>query len=126
MPSTLDNILTAIRAADIVPDGSVNYGFVNNIGVPRVAVSDYSHVLDYDTSGPVLKTATFTVTVYSQSQTTAESLAELVDAVLNNNLTLTALTIGCLQTGYRVGQFQGEPLDQYAAQMTYQLTENLS
>jgi hypothetical protein len=124
MASTLQNIITAIRAANIVPSTKVNYGFSDSTAPPYISVMDYEHTLTYDTSGAVLKDASYLVVVVDQSQDAAETLAASLDAVINNNRTLTANTIGSFQESYKVGQM-GEKLYQFGVEIKYSLQENV-
>ncbi len=123
MASTLQNIIRAIRAGGFVPANQVNYGMTDKLIPPYITVTDYSHTLEYDTSGPTIKNAAFTVTVFDKSQDDAENIAAQVDDLINNNQSLTPQTMGCLQTGYMVGQM-AEQLYQFGAEMKYELIED--
>ncbi len=123
--TTLQNIMRAIRAGGFVPTSQVNYGYTDNLIPPYITVTDYSHTLQYDTSGPVLRDAAFTVTVFDKSQDDAENVASQVDDLINNNLTLTPQTIGCFQEGYTVGQM-AEKLYQFGVEMKYTLQEDIN
>lgn len=124
MATTLQNIMSAIRGESFVPAAQVNYGYTDNLIPPYITLTEYSHTLEYDTSGPVLKDAVFTVTVFDKSQDEAEAIAEQVDDFVNNNLELTPQAIGCFQTAYTVGQM-AERLYQFGVEIKYELKEDI-
>ena len=124
MATTLQSILAAIRGADFVPTAQVNYGYTDNQPVPRIHVFDFEQVPEYDTSGVALRTSTYKVVVIDKSQDSAETLGATVDAFLNTSTNLTPKTMRNLQTAYKVHQLDSPPLYQYAAEYTYELTED--
>lgn len=103
----------------------INYGTTDGLQPPYLEVSGYRHEMNYDTGGPAYKVATFFLTIWDKSQDDAENLAALFDDLVNNNLSLTPDTIGCLQTSYEVGQM-AENLYQFGVKIEYELTENLT
>ncbi len=125
MPSTIDNILTTLRGADILPDPQVNYGISDGLEPPYLSVLDYSHTYDYDTGGKAIRNASFKIVIVDKAQTHAETVAAQVDALINTTDAATPTTILCLQTSYAVGQLQTQPYYQFGVEMVYELKETV-
>lgn len=125
MASTLQNIIAAIRDIRAVDPINVNYGWTDNREPPYVNVLDYQHTITYDTHGPAVKDATYTVQVVDKSQDAAETIAARIDDVLNASTTLTPTTMRNLQESYKVGQMD-EKLYQFGVQIGYSLKESIN
>ena len=121
--TTLQNIVLALRNAAILPTSQVNAGYSSSLLPPYISVFNYRHAYDFDSSGPAVRLSTFTVLIINKTCDEAEDLAQTVDGFVNNNLTLTPQTIGCLQVAYESNQME-ERLSQWGVQIVYELTED--
>ena len=127
MATTLQNILSGIRGANLLDRSKVGAGYKpgpNGNDPPYIAVVGYEHGIEYDTGGPALKEATFKVLVIHRDCDDAEALADQVNGVLDRNTALTPTCIGVFQEGYTSSQM-AENLNQWGVEITYKLTENL-
>ena len=128
MPTTLQQVVATVRAANLVPASHCNFGFADNLSVPYIAVKDYQAEYTYQTCGIAIRTSKFTVMVVHKSLEAAEAIAFQIDALLNLSTTLTDKAMRCFQESYKVGQLEmggGSPLYQFGCEAVYTLTENM-
>jgi hypothetical protein len=124
MATILQEIISTIRGASIVPTTNVNFGYTDRLSPPTIHVVTYEDDTEYDTGGPVIREATFTVLCVDKSSNEAEALATLVDTLLNMSTTVTTTAMRCLREKYRVSQLD-EKLYQFGAELNYRLIANI-
>lgn len=121
MATILQGILATIRGGTVVPTTHVNYGFTDGLEPPYICVTDYTHVTEYDTSGPAVREAKFRVLTIHKNVDDAEDLAEQVNALLEcQTVTPQTMPLSCYQESYTVGQLE-EKKYQWGVAIDYSL-----
>lgn len=123
--TTLQNIITGLKASGVIDATRVTAGFRFKDGLtpPYVAVLDFEQEPTYDTGGVAYRTATFRVVIIHKDCDQAETLAATVNTFIETSTSLTPKTMRCLQARYRSSQ-QDENLTQWGVEIVYELTEN--
>src|SRR4051794_25440207 len=124
--TTLQNLMTALRAAAPVDATSINFGWTDGLVPPYVTVTEYSHQIDRDTLNGV-REATFSVLCVGKNVDEAEQTALAVDTILDRAEGLTPQSVDgvcCLQTSWQTGLVDPVNLYQQGVKLTYQLFED--
>ena len=122
-PTTLQQIVSSIRAEEFVPAAKCNAGISVDLKPPYISVYDFKSEYQYDTGGKALRNSVFIVIVVDLSCDSAETLAQQVDEFVNLNSTITFQTMTTYQIAYESNQME-PPLNQWGVKLVYELQED--
>ena len=124
MATTCQNIITTIRAANILPPTQVNTGVTDGLEPPYITLDGFEFEPEYQTAPFPVIHAHFHILCYHNSADNVQALAEKVRGLLNLSTTVTPTTSGCFLLHYRLGQTQ-ENLYVWVVDMEFKLEENI-
>ncbi len=125
MATTLQNIISTLRASAVLDPVKINAGITDGLEPPYANLMDFAFTLDRDTGGPATRNSTFRLVVTARNVEIAEDIAGRLDALIDQGgeaPTITPTAISSFQVGYKIGQ---EQLYQWVVDMSYELAENI-
>ena len=127
MATTLQNIMTTLRGANILPAAQINYGLSDNLQPPYVALDAYEFTQEYDSCKAEIRKSTFHVIVVAKDADSVQTTAQAFFALLDTSTTLTPQTMRCYLTRYKIGQaLEGNTgLYQWIVDTEWELLESL-